>query len=92
MTMKSITQWHIDVTVVEYDGFTGAEARMYAEAAGERAVGVGHAQVSDDDYDIPEIGAELATARALRDLADQLLRITSDDIKAVTEEDVHLTH
>jgi hypothetical protein len=90
--MQRLKQWRIDVTVVEDDGFTGAEARLYIEAAGERAVGAGHAQVSDDDYDIPEIGAELATARALRDLADQLLRITSDDIEAVTEEDVRLTH
>jgi hypothetical protein len=89
--MKTIMNWRIDVTIIEDDGFTAAEARLFTPA-GERAVGAGHAQVSEDDYDIPEIGAELATARALRDLADQLLRITSDDIESVIDEDIHLTH
>jgi hypothetical protein len=89
--MQTLMHWRVDVTVVEDDGFTAVEARLFTPT-GERAAGAGHAQVSDDDYDIPEIGAELATARALRDLADQLLQITSDDIEAVTDEDVHLTH
>ena len=89
--MKTITHWRTDVDVIEADGFTAAEARLFTET-GERAAGAGHARVSQDDYDVPEMGAELATARALRDLADQLLETTSEDIEAVTDEEVNLTH
>jgi hypothetical protein len=70
--MRAIRQWRVVVTVVEDDGYTAAEARLFTDT-GEDSVGAGHAQVSHDDEDVPEIGAELATARALRDLAAQLL-------------------
>ncbi|WNB87468.1 DUF1876 family protein [Cellulomonas sp. ATA003] len=42
------------------------------------------------DPDIREIGEELAAARALRDLADRLLRATSDDITDIEHREVRL--
>jgi hypothetical protein len=40
---------------------------------------------------VPEIGAELATARALHDLADRLLGAAVGDIADATHEDVELS-
>jgi hypothetical protein len=44
------------------------------------------------DDDIPEIGDELATARALTDLGHRLLLTAATDIEAVTDERVRLDH
>jgi hypothetical protein len=40
-----------------------------------------------EDPEVPEIGEELAAARALSDLADRLLRATSDDLSAMERHD-----
>ena len=42
--------------------------------------------MSDTDRDVPEIGYELATARALAALAHQLLEAAADDIGEVTHD------
>jgi hypothetical protein len=89
--MRSINQWRVDIMLGENDGRTYAEARLVTEI-GDRLVGVGRASVSPDDYDIPEIGDEVAAARALRDLSTKLLSTASSDISDVTLEDVHLSH
>jgi hypothetical protein len=39
---------------------------------------------------VPEIGDELAAARALSDLGHRLLITTAGDIQAITNQDVHL--
>jgi hypothetical protein len=52
--------------------------------------GYGRARRNPEDQDVPEIGEELATARALRDLADRLLNATSDDLAAIEHHKVHL--
>ena len=41
------------------------------------------------DVEIPEIGDELAAARALEDLAGKLRAVAADDIAAVTSEASH---
>jgi len=40
------------------------------------------------DPDVPEIGEELAAARALHDLAEHLLRTAQDDIEGVTHKEI----
>ena len=52
--------------------------------------GHGVARRAPKDNDIPEIGDEVAAARALHALADALLHTASDDIEAVVHEPVHL--
>ncbi|GAA4287032.1 dsRBD fold-containing protein [Georgenia daeguensis] len=52
--------------------------------------GYGRARRNPEDQDVPEIGEELAAARALRDLADRLLNATSDDLAAIEHHKVHL--
>lgn len=89
--MRAVKEWRIDVMVGENDGQTYAEARLITEI-GDRLVGVGRARLGQRDLDVPEIGDEVAVARALRDLGDQLLAVASSDIEGVTHEDVHLSH
>jgi hypothetical protein len=89
--MRAVKQWRVDIMLGENDGQTYAEARLVTEI-GDSIIGVGRATVSPHDYDIPEIGDEVAVARALRDLGNRLLHTASDDISGVTLSDVELTH
>ena len=59
---------------------------------GDRLIGVGRAKLNPDDHDIPEIGDELAVARALSDLGHRLLVVAAGDIQRATREKVRLTH
>jgi Domain of unknown function (DUF1876) len=87
--MRAVKEWRVDLMLGENDGQTYAEARLYTEI-GDKLIGLGRAYVSPDDYDVPEIGDEIAVARALRDLGTKLLDTASSDIEGVTSEHVHL--
>jgi hypothetical protein len=50
----------------------------------------GETRRNPSDVDVPEIGDEVAAARALRRLADRLLWVASDDIEAIEGHEVHL--
>jgi Rv2632c-like len=88
--MSTAKRWTVEVFIDEHDGHTYAEARLH-RGAGEPLVGVGRAALNPADRDIPEIGAELAAARALSDLGHRLLLAAAADIGAVTSEDVQLS-
>jgi len=87
--MRTVKRWRVEVFVGEDEGRTYAEGRLITEI-GDRLVGVGRAHVAPDDYDVPEIGDEIAVARALSDLSARLLDTASRDIEQVTNEHVHL--
>lgn len=90
--MKAAKSWKVDIFLGEDDGRTYAEARLHTEI-GDSLVGVGRAQVSAQDPDVPEIGDELAVARALTDLGHRLLITAAGDIAQVTgNEEVRLSH
>jgi hypothetical protein len=88
--MTTSKHWKVDVYIDEHDGRTRAEARLH-HPDGPRRTGHGWAKRNPEDSDVAEIGDELAAARALSDLAAQLLQATSSDIEAITHEGVHLT-
>jgi hypothetical protein len=50
----------------------------------------GETRRDPSDVDVPEVGDEVAAARALRRLADRLLGVASDDIEAIESHEVHL--
>ena len=81
---------HIDVLVEERDEKTRAKARL--SWAGKTLVGVGLARLDPADQPVATIGDELAIARALSDLANQLFAATSTDIQASTHEPVTGLH
>jgi hypothetical protein len=77
-----VRRWTVNIDVFESDEHTSAHAALVAESP-TRVVGTGHAQRGDDDGNVPEIGAEVAVARALHRLSERLLGIASDDLDAV---------
>jgi hypothetical protein len=87
--MIETKRWKVDIFIGEQDGHTHAEARLIP---GDRATltGTGSARLNPSDTDVPEIGEELAVARALSDLGHQLLATTALDIEAVTHAAAHL--
>jgi hypothetical protein len=87
--MNTIDRWSVDIYLNETEGETHAEARLVARE-NEGLRGRGEARCNPADWDVPEIGAELAAARALSDLAHRLLDTAAADIEAVTHERVRL--
>lgn len=89
--METTKQWRVDIQLDEHDGKTHAKARMHSSSSGS-LVGFGSARCNPSDLDIPEIGEELAAARALADLAHLLLDATVNDIDDVTHThaEIHL--
>ncbi|WP_421733601.1 dsRBD fold-containing protein [Cellulomonas sp.] len=87
--------WKVRIDLFETDDLRGDGdvTKAHAElttSSGTRLEGQGRARRAPQDPDVPEIGDELAAARALRDLADRLLRATSQDISALEHEDVQI--
>lgn len=70
--------WGIEVVFTEEGDVTRADALL--EVAGHHYHGWGRARRNPADPDRPSIGEEVAAARALSDLSQQLLRLASEDI------------
>lgn len=88
--MTQTKHWSVEIFIDEHDDHTTrAEARLRTNGL-TTVTGVGFARKNPHDLDVPEIGDELATARALADLGDRLLRTTAEDIEAITHEPVQL--
>ena len=81
--------WTVEILLDERDGRTHAEARLHTQDA-THLVGRGQTWLNPRDRDVPEIGDEIATARALSELAHVLLEAAADDIAGVTHQDVRL--
>ena len=81
--------WTVDVFIGEDSGRTFAEARLHTDDD-IHLLGIGRARLHPDDEDVPEIGEELAVARALSELGHRLLLTASADIEATTDERVRL--
>lgn len=83
-------QWEIEVYIDEHDAVTRAEVRLHnPDKTG--LVGVGTARCHPDDAVVPEIGDELAVARALADLTHQLMDACARDIETITHQPAHLS-
>jgi hypothetical protein len=79
--------WNVRVSI-ETDGrLTRAEARL-EDKPDTVLVGEGTARASPDDENVPDIGRELATARALSELSHQLIHLTVQDIESHTHRPV----
>jgi hypothetical protein len=76
-------RWTVQIYITEDGDNTCARAVLSTRDSAYLA-GVGHACRNPGDQPVPEIGDELAVARALADLANRLLTISSEDITQVT--------
>ncbi|HEY8374456.1 MAG TPA: DUF1876 domain-containing protein [Pseudonocardiaceae bacterium] len=79
--------WTVEIRIDEHDLKTTAEARLGNHEAGE-ITAEGSARCNPADQNIPTIGDELATARALSDLAHKLLHKAAEDIESSTHQPV----
>ena len=78
-------------SIFESGDDTSANVVLLTEAPTHlSAHGQSHREIGDTSPPIPEIGDEVAVARALRHLADQLLGTAARDIEAVTGKEAHL--
>ena len=76
-------EWSVSLSIAEPDGQTRAEARLVMPG-GEQLAGHGQARRNPADREVPRIGAQLAAARALSDLAGQLVHAAATAIEDVT--------
>ncbi|OEU96170.1 DUF1876 domain-containing protein [Streptomyces oceani] len=79
--------WDVQLEMVNAERVTHCTARL---VTGEDEVMLGHgiAHANPADEDVPYIGDELAAARALSDLAHQMLNSAARDIEAHTHQPV----
>jgi hypothetical protein len=84
-----IKTWHVELFLYEDGDDTSARAVLHSDAL-EHPEGYGRARRAPTDPAVPEIGDELAAARALHALADALLVTTTEDIEAIEHRPVRL--
>lgn len=86
---EAIQTWRVQIHIFDHEDSTTADAVLTTQA-GVALHGHGQARRHPADMDVPEIGEEVAVARALRHLADRLLATASDDISDIEHHEVHL--
>jgi hypothetical protein len=85
-----VHDWTVKINIFEAEDATLAHAVLVADSPA-RLEATGRSQRGDVDRAVPEIGDEVAVARALRQLAAKLLDTAAGDIEEVTgEHDVTL--
>ena len=89
--MTHTRTWTVEITIAEHEDErrTHADAVLHTDTR-TPVKGEGEARRRPADLEVPEIGDELATARALADLAYKLLDVTAGDIEQFTQRRVYL--
>jgi len=82
--------WKVEIFISETEETTGAEAVLHTED-GIVLRHHGHARRNPEDRNVPEIGEELATCRALTGLAQDLFEATVGDIETNIGKEAALT-
>ncbi len=82
-------KWTVEVDIDEHEGRTRAVAKLLTNDT-DSMVGVGLARLNPADRDVPEIGDELATARALSDLSHRLLDEAAERVEQMNGRPAHL--
>jgi hypothetical protein len=83
--------WTVEIVIDEHENErrTHAQARLRTQDR-TNLRGDGTARRNPRDSEVPEIGDELAVARALSDLAHQLLDAAAGDIEQITHRPARL--
>ncbi len=92
MSMDSQSAKALQLKLVVDEQEERTRARVRLNWRGTELVGVGLARRNPADKPVAEIGDELAVARALHDLANQLFVVTESDIEASTHAPVTGLH
>jgi hypothetical protein len=86
---RHVREWQVRVSIFESGDHTDANVVLLSDAP-THLTARGESHRGTRDRSVPEIGDEVAVARALRHLADQLLETASHDIEALTGEDAFI--
>jgi len=86
---RHVRSWQVRIDLFEAGDDTTAHAVLVTEAPAHLDAS-GSAHRRSGDPEVPEIGDEIAVARALRRLSDRLLGTASDDISAMEGHQVSL--
>jgi hypothetical protein len=89
--MSTMKRWNVEILIGEVDDQTYAEAQLYDEIRND-LIGTGRAILKPNEVNVPDIGDEIATARALSDLGHRLLVAAAGDLEDATRQQVHLSH
>jgi hypothetical protein len=84
-----IKTWHVELFLYENGNDTSARAVLHGDSL-QHPEGRGLSRRAPTDAEVPEIGDEVAAARALHALADALLATATNDIEAIRHEPAHL--
>ena len=84
-----VREWNVRVSIFESGDETSANVVLIADAP-EPLSARGTAHRSSHDLGVPEIGDEVAVARALRHLADKLMETAETDVSVMTGEEAHI--
>jgi hypothetical protein len=87
--MNTVECWPVEILLHDDEGRTRAEARL--TAGGAEVTGHGLARRNPSDQEVTQIGEEVAAARALSDLAHQLLNDAAGQIEGMTHKRAHLS-
>lgn len=90
-TMRTTVGWHVDMEFMEDEQHTRAVA-MVRLPDGTEVRAHGHASRHHIDANQPRVGEEVAGARALNELAMQLLTKAHDEIDEVSGRTSHPIH
>lgn len=82
---KPVKEWRVRVSIYERGDDTTARVVLVADSP-ETLIATGESHRSDHDDPRPLIGDEVAVARALRHLADELLDTATREIERTTGE------
>ncbi|MFJ6934421.1 DUF1876 domain-containing protein [Streptomyces sp. NPDC101132] len=77
--MSHTTEWKTQIHLFEEDRTT--KVRVELDTGTAKLTGHGTARCNPTDADVPEIGDELAAARAMEDLGAQLKRLAYGDME-----------
>ncbi|MFI8338996.1 dsRBD fold-containing protein [Streptomyces sp. NPDC085639] len=78
--MSHTAEWKVRLYLFEEEDHT-TKARLELDTGTNRLTGHGTARTAPQDTDVPEIGDELAVARAMEDLALQMKRAAYGDMR-----------
>lgn len=81
--MTGTKTWNAEISITEIESEVRAEARLRGKDGGQM-VGQGTARCNPADENVPDIGDELAVARAMSDLSHQLIQRAAHDIELRT--------
>jgi hypothetical protein len=89
-TSAHVREWHVDLYLYESEESTSASAVLRSEVP-DALRSSGTARRRPGEPDVPEIGDEVAVARALHRLAEVMLSTAESDLAEIEGHDVSLT-